>query len=111
MIDSYERLFKPKFFNSPQDTGDHPELDDSPLLEPKQVTEYLSLMGQLQWLISLGRFDVSSAVTALSTFRSQPRIGHLMRAKRVVGYVAKFKDAALRFRFVLPDYTQYPQKV
>jgi hypothetical protein len=112
MVESYERLFKekPKFFNSPLEKGDHPELDDSPLLEPEQVTEYLSLMGQLQWLISLGRFDVSSAVTALSTFRSKPRIGHLNRAKRVVGYVARFKSAALRFRVGLPDYSHLPQK-
>ena len=99
MIESYKRIYKeqPKFYNSPLEKGDHPELDDSPLLEPGQVTEHMSLMGQLQWLISLGRFDVSSAVSGLSTFCSKPRIGHLDRAKRVVGYVAKYKDAALRF--------------
>jgi hypothetical protein len=63
---------------------DHPELDDSPMLEPDQVSKYLSIMGQLQcWLISLGKFDVSSAVAGLSTFHSN-------RAKHVVGYVAKF---------------------
>ena len=88
---------KPKFASSPLEKGDHPELDDSELLGPEGVTQYMSLMGQLQWLISLGRFDVSSAVAGLSTFRSAPREGHLKRAKRVVGYVAKFKDAALRF--------------
>ena len=85
-------------------------MDESPLLEPEQMTEYMSLMGQLQWLISLGRFDVSSAVSGLSTFRSKPRIGHLERAKRMVGYVAKFKDAALRFRVELPNYSQLSQK-
>jgi hypothetical protein len=113
MVESYERLFKekPKFYNSPIEKGDHPELDDTALLGPEQVTEYLSLMGQLQWLISLGRFDVSSAVTGLSTFRSKPRIGHLKRAQRVVGYVAKFKDAALRFRVGPPDYSHLHQKV
>ena len=54
---------------------------------------------------------MSSAVSGLSTFRSKPRVGHLNRAKRVVGYVAKFKDAALRFRVGLPDYNHLPQKV
>jgi hypothetical protein len=50
MVETYERMFKenPKFFNSPLEKGDHPELDDSPLLEPEQVTEYLSIMRQLQ---------------------------------------------------------------
>ena len=41
----------------------------------------------------------------------KPREGHLARAKRVVGYVAKFKDAALRFWVGIPNYSQLPQKV
>jgi hypothetical protein len=113
MVESYERIYKvkPKYFNSPLEKGDHPELDETAFLEPKQITEYMSIMGQLQWLISLGRFDVSSAVSGLSTFRSKPRIGHLDRAKRVVGYVAKFKDAALRFRVGLPNYSHLSSKI
>ena len=85
MIESYERMFgeKPRYFNSPLEKGDHPELDDTPLLDPEQVTEYLSLMGQLQWLISLGRFNVSSAVSGLSTFHSKPCKGHLEHAQSV----------------------------
>ena len=113
MLETYERLYNapPKHYSCPLEKQDHPELDTSPLLEPEQVSEYLSLMGQLQWLISLGRFDVSSAVAALSTFRSQPREGHLERAKRVVGYVAKFKHAALQFRVCVPDYSHLSSKV
>jgi hypothetical protein len=80
-------------------------------LDPEQVTQYISIMGQLQWLISLGRFDVSSAVAALSTLRSNPRKGHLECARRVVGYVAKFKRAALNFRVGRPDYSHLSQKV
>jgi hypothetical protein len=83
MIDNYVRIFKeqPKFVTSPLAPGDHPELDDSPLLDQDGVTQYLSLIGQLQWLISMGRFDIMQAVVALSTFRAQPRIGHLERSK------------------------------
>jgi hypothetical protein len=112
MLETFERMFgaPPKYYNSPLEKGDHPELDTSPLLEPDKVSDYLSIMGQLQWLISLGRFDVSSAVTGLSTFRSAPREGHLERAKRVVGYVAKFKSAALRFRTSVPDYSHLSSK-
>jgi hypothetical protein len=50
MIESYECLFneKPKHSSFPLDKGDHPELDDTPLLEPEQVSVYfLSIMGQL----------------------------------------------------------------
>jgi hypothetical protein len=70
------------------------------------------LIGQLQWLITLGRFDVMQAVASLSTFRAAPRVGHLDRAKRVFGYVDKFKDAAIRVRTGLPNYqkldSEYP---
>ncbi len=112
-METYEMMLRapPKYYNSPLEKGDHPKLDTSPLLEPEQFSDYLSIMGQLQWLISLGRFDVSSAVTGLLTFRSAPREGHLERAKRVVGYVAKFKNAALRFRVGVPDYSNLPAKV
>ena len=60
MVENYKHLFKekPKFVNSPLEVGDHPELDDTPLLDQAGITQYLSLIGQLQWLISLGRFDI-----------------------------------------------------
>ena len=91
MLETYTRMYneKPKFYSSPLEKGNHPKLDDSALLDPDQVSQYLSILGQLQRLISLGRFDVSSAVAGLSTFYSAPHIGHLERVKRVADYVAK----------------------
>ena len=79
MMESYERMFKekPKFYTSALEAGDHPELDDSPLLDGPNTTIYMSLIGQLQWLITLGRFDVMQATVALSTFHTLPRQGHL----------------------------------
>ena len=112
MLESYETIYgeKPKQVSCPLEKGDHPELDTSELLGQKDVTTYMSLIGQLQWLITLGRFDVMSAVVALSTFRSAPRVGHLERAKRVFGYVAKFKEAAIRVRTGLPNFDRFPHK-
>ena len=52
------------------------------------------MIGLLQWSVSLGRFDISTAVMALSTFRAFPREGHLNQAKRIYGYLSKFKDTA-----------------
>jgi hypothetical protein len=72
MVESYERFFneKPKFTSSPLEKGERPELDDSPILDATGKSIYLSVIGQLQWLIYLGQFDV--AVAGLSTFRAQP---------------------------------------
>jgi hypothetical protein len=111
MMDTYERLFgeKPKGYSSPLDKGDHPELDMSPEVDDKDRAIYLSLCGQSQWLISLGRFDISSAIVTLSRFRAAPREGHLKRMKRIFGYVRQYPKGAIRVRVGLPDYSGLPE--
>ena len=37
-----------------------------------------------------------------------PRRGHLERAKRIYGYLAKMKNAAIRIRVGIPDYSELP---
>jgi hypothetical protein len=108
MIDGYIRMFgeKPRsVYHSPLEEGDHPELDTSEILDIEGVTKYQSLIGSMQWAISLGRIDIATAVMSLSSFRSAPRNGHLARAKRVVGYLSRMKDSAIRFRTGIPDYS------
>ena len=36
---------------------DHAELDNSELCNEEQITKYLRMIGQLQWTITLGRYD------------------------------------------------------
>ena len=57
--------------------GDHPELDESELLDPDQTRLYQSLVGMLQWAVTLGRLDIYCGVMTMSRFRAIPRIGHL----------------------------------
>ena len=91
---------------SPLEKNDHPELDTSPLLGAHGINQYQSLIGALQWAISLGRFDIASAVMSLSSFRVAPRQGHLDRLKRVTGFLVKMNQAAIRVRTEVPDYSQ-----
>ena len=107
MKETYQRLFpgeKIKEYASALDKGDHPELDASPLLNEEGIAKYQSMIGALQWLITLGRFDVATATMTMSKFRPAPREGHLNRVKRIYGYVQRFKDAAVRIRTGEPDY-------
>ena len=114
MMETYVRLFNtnPTPYTSALPPGDHPELDESPLLEGPDITIYLSLIGQTHWLINLGSIHVMQAVVALSAFRAAPRQGHLDRVKRVYGFVHKYKEAAIRIRTGIPNYqeidNQYP---
>jgi hypothetical protein len=47
----------------------------------------------------------------LASFRSNPRQGHLDRAKRIYGYLYKMHHGAIRIRTDEPDYSDLPDKV
>ena len=112
MMESYERMFSTKpsqLYQSPLEKGDHPELDTTELLEEEDVTKYQSLIGAMQWAVSIGRIDITTAVMTMSSFRAQPRKGHLDRVKRIYGYLSKFDSAALRIRVSEPDFSDLPE--
>ena len=106
LLVNYEIMFGklPNEVLAPLDSKDHPETDDTPFLGADDIKRYQSVMGALQWAITLGRFDLLPAVVALSSFRVAPREGHMERAKRVCGYLRKHPDGALRFRTLIPDH-------
>ena len=111
MIANYERMFGEtprQNVTAPLEKGDHPELDTSELLDNKGIKDYQSLIGALQWVITIGRFDIMTAVMTLSGFRAAPRKGHLDRVKRIYGYLSKMRSAAIRIRIDEPDYSDLP---
>jgi hypothetical protein len=63
----------------PMKNKDHLEEDESPLLNSEQHKFYQSLLGMLQWTVSIGRLDICYAVSLLSHFCSCPRQGHQER--------------------------------
>ena len=94
LIESYHSMFKqdpPKNMRTPLHKNDHPELDDTELLIGESIHYYLTMIGQLQWPVILGRFDIHAQVTIMSRFRSALRKGHLERLQRVYGYFLKTK--------------------
>jgi len=108
MLTNYERLFngeRPKEHTSPLDKSDHPELDCSEELTSDGIRLYQSLIGSLQWAITLGRFDIHVAVMTMGRFRAAPRVGHLDRLKRICGYLRKNPEGAIRFRTGIPDHS------
>jgi hypothetical protein len=83
MMDTYVQLYgeKPRKASSPLEQNDHPEMDDSPFLGQDETQQFQSLIGAMQWAVSIGRLDIATAVMSLSSFRTMPRRGHLERAK------------------------------
>ena len=45
------------------------------------AAKYLTMVGQLQWLATLGRVDIHAQVATMSRFRAAPRQGHMDRLK------------------------------
>jgi len=107
LVKGYESLYgeKPKPYVSPLIQGDHPELDTSELCNEEDITRYQSMIGALQWIVSIGRFDILTAVMTMSSFRVAPRKGHLERLKRIYGYLYKMKHASVRIRTEEPDFS------
>ena len=111
LADTYKRLFNedpPRGYMTPLDKNDHPELDTSEILEGDMAAKYLTMVGQLQWLVTLGRFDIHAQAATMSRVRAAPRQGHMDRLKRIYSYAIRTKDYAIRFRTELPEYSFLP---
>ena len=108
LVDSYKLLFgePPTTQFAPMDKDDKPELDDSDLLGPDGIEKYQSLIGACQWMITLCRFNIAQAVMSLGRFRVAPRVGHLDRLKRLIGYLVKHPHGCIRFRTEIPNHEE-----
>ena len=89
---------------SPLDKNDHPELDNSELASDDLITKFMCMVGQLQWAVTLGRYDILAHVMSMSRFRLAPKVGHIERMKRIYGYLSRTKHYALRLRTDEPNY-------
>jgi len=113
ILDNYCRIHGtwPKPATSPLVNDNHPELDTLELLNTDDQKICQSLIGALQWVIQIGRFDIQTAVMSLSRFRAMPRQGHLDRVKRIHGYLSKMRHATIKIRTDAPDYSNIPVKL
>jgi hypothetical protein len=53
--------------------GYKPELDESPELDPSRSNFYQSQIGILRWCVELGRIDIITEISMLSTYLCSPR--------------------------------------
>ena len=101
-----ESLFEVKLKNygSPMEVGDHPEVDESDLLTPAEITRYQMLVGCAQWAVTIGRFDIQYATNTLARFAVAPREGHVKRMLRLFGYLKHHAKYRLAFDMDPPNY-------
>jgi hypothetical protein len=66
------------------------------------------MIGSLQGIITIGRFNIHTAVMDMSGFCIAPRIGHLERLLHIYGCLSKLRFASIRVRTEEPDYSNIP---
>ena len=72
------------------------------------IQQCQSLIGALQWTVTLGRCDVMCAVMSMSSFCAAPRLGHLERSKRICGHLMNTSDCKIRFSTHDIDHSDIP---
>jgi hypothetical protein len=65
-----------------------PELDGSAELDDERATYYQSLIGILRWAVELGRIDICTEVSVMSSYTAMPREGHLEALFHIFVYLS-----------------------
>ncbi len=93
----------PKRAATPLRAGYIPELDVSPELRPEEASYYQSLIGILRWIVELGRVDIITEVSTLSSHLALPREGHLEAAYHVFAYLKLKHNSRMIFDPTYPE--------
>jgi hypothetical protein len=83
--------------STPLPTSYRPELDISPELDADDANYFQSVIGVLRWAVELGRVDITTEVSMLSSHLALPRAGHLVGAFHIFGYLEKKHNARMVF--------------
>jgi hypothetical protein len=93
----------PKRGDNPFPVDYAPDEDVTPLLEPEVETYYMQLFGILRWMCELGRVDICTEVSMLSSYSAMPCEGHLEAALHVFTYLKSKSNSWLIFDPMEPD--------
>jgi hypothetical protein len=99
-LPGYQKLLKKT--SVPFVGGGKPELDEIPELDPIRAILYQSQIGILHWCVELGRIDIITEVSMLSTYLCLPREGHLEAVFHVFAYLGLHHNAIVVY---YPTYT------
>ena len=82
---------------TPLEKNDHRELNNTELCNEDDITKYMCMIGQLQWAVMLGRYEILAHVMSMCRFRLEPNIGHKQKLKRQYWNLSQTKHFAIRY--------------
>ena len=77
----------PKKAENPFKMGYYPELDTSLELDLDAASYYLTIIGILRWMIELGRMDIVTNVSLLSSHVAFPTEGHMEAMMHIMAHI------------------------
>ena len=72
-----------------------PEIDMTEELGEDDTAYYNSLIGVLRWIVELGRVDINTEVSMLSSHLALPRSGHLDAVLNIIAYLNKTHNSGM----------------
>jgi hypothetical protein len=88
---------------TPMKSGYRPEVDTSAELKIDGIRYFQELIGILRWACELGRVDIATEVSLLSSHLALPRAGHLQQVYHIFGYLKAKPKKTLAFDPHHPD--------
>jgi hypothetical protein len=76
-----------KLAPNPFALGCDPDMDTTPELPPNEASYYQSIIGVMRWMVELGRIDIATEVSQLSSYLAMPRRGHMEAALHIMSYL------------------------
>ena len=79
-----------------------PELDGTPELNAELSAWYMTLIGMLQWMVEIGRVDIITEVSLMSSHQVMPREGHLDAVLHIFGFLKIKYNSRMAFDPTVP---------
>jgi hypothetical protein len=73
-----------------------PEVDKMELLDSEEHRNFQQQIGIMQWLVTIGRLDLTFAASSLSCVSVAPRKDHLRAAEGIFRYLNKYPEKRTR---------------
>ena len=83
--------------------GYQPEIDISEPLNPEEASYYASVIGIMRWMVEIGRIDIATELSLLSSHLAYPREGHMECALHTMVYLKAHKNSMMVFDPNYPD--------
>ncbi len=97
-----DRWKLPKKCSNPFAADYEPELDESEVLTPVLASWYASLIGMLRWMVEIGRVDIITEVSLMSSYMAMPREGHLDAVLHIFGFLKNKYNSRMCFDPTVP---------